>query len=290
MNGQRRFNPRLRLSMLVSKLTPETRISGFQPPVSIPASTTTNKTGFTLIELLVVIAIIALLMSILMPSLQRVRKQAKMVACQSNLKQWGLVWSMYTEENDSKFPGYMAGDWMQKLVEYYSNSEKLLYCPMAIKTISEGAPVRYSVIEQGGQRRGSYSLNEWIYDSYDTGGGRKLEEYWRSTNHKGLNNIPVMGDGAYRADGQPYPTDEPPPYDGAPRTSMADDEIRIFCINRHDGFINVLFMDWTTRKVGLKELWTLKWNAEYNIAGPWTMAGLAQPSDWPEWMRHFKDY
>jgi len=272
MNGQRRFNPRLRLSMLVSKLTPETRISGFQPPVSIPASTTTNKTGFTLIELLVVIAIIALLMSILMPSLQRVRKQAKMVACQSNLKQWGLVWSMYTEENDSKFPGYMAGDWMQKLVEYYSNSEKLLYCPMAIKTISEGAPVRYSVIEQGGQRRGSYSLNEWIYDSYDTGGGRKLEEYWRSTNHKGLNNIPVMGDGAYRADGQPYPTDEPPPYDG------------------DDGFINVLFMDWTTRKVGLKELWTLKWNAEYNIAGPWTMAGLAQPSDWPEWMRHFKDY
>ncbi len=269
------------------------RQKGFNPlEVEIPDRKSGRfLTGFTLIELLVVIAIIALLMSILMPSLQRVRKQAKMVACQSNLKQWGLVWSMYTEENDSKFPEYMAGNWMQKLVEYYSNSEKLLYCPMTInKTIAEGAPVRYSIIEQGGKRCGSYSLNEWIYDSYDTGGGRKLEEYWRSTNHKGLNNVPVMGDGAWRADGQPYPTDEPPSYDGAPRTNMADDEIRIFCINRHDGFINVLFMDWTTRKLGLKELWTLKWNAEYNIAGPWTTAGLAQPSDWPEWMRHFKDY
>jgi len=248
-----------------------------------------KREGFTLIELLVVIAIIALLMAILMPSLQRVRDQAKTIACQSNLKQWGLVWSMYTEENHSKFPDYMGGDWMQNLVEYYSNSEKLLYCPMTVnKTIPEGAPVRFSILTTGG----NYSLNEWIYDSDDTSDGRRLEEYWRSTNHKGLNNVPVMGDGAHRADGQPYEVDEPPEFDGQPRTGVGTtgDEMRIFCINRHDGFVNVLFMDWTTRKVGLKELWTLKWNTDYNISGPWTRGGYVQPTDWPEWMRHFKDY
>ncbi|MHC4805746.1 MAG: hypothetical protein ACYTBX_05710, partial [Planctomycetota bacterium] len=103
---------------------------------------------------------------------------------------------------------------------------------------------------------------------------------------------PVMADGVWRADGQPYPQDDPPSYEGEPRTGVgtAGNEMRIFCVNRHEGGINVLFMDWTTRKVGLKELWTLKWHRNFNISGPWTRAGLVQPSDWPQWMRNFKDY
>ncbi|MFB0554341.1 MAG: type II secretion system protein [Phycisphaerae bacterium] len=50
-----------------------------------------------------VIAIIALLMAILMPALQRVKEQAGKAACQSNLKQMGLVVSMYTNDFDGKF-------------------------------------------------------------------------------------------------------------------------------------------------------------------------------------------
>ena len=241
--------------------------------------------GFTLIELLVVIAIIALLMAILMPSLQRVKKQTKAVVCQSNLKQWGLVWSMYTDENDGKFPDYLGFGWMQQLVEYYSNSEALLYCPMTTRTMSEGAPVRYAIIVDGqGNRCGSYALNEWVYDSADTSGNRRLEDYWRHISHKGLNNVPVMGDGAWRADGQPFQSDEPPTYEGEPRSGVGTggNEMRIFCINRHDGFVNVLFMDWTVRRVGLKELWRLKWHRGFNT--------IAAPPVWPEWMKNFKDY
>ena len=62
------------------------------------------------------------------------------------------------------------------------------------------------------------------------------------------------------------------------------------CINRHNGGVNTLFMDWSVRKVGLKELWTLKWHRSYDTAGPWTLDGGVKPSDWPEWMRKFKDY
>jgi prepilin-type N-terminal cleavage/methylation domain-containing protein len=60
--------------------------------------------GFTLIELLVVIAIIALLLGILMPALQRVRKQSKGVVCKSNLKQIGMAASLYTEDHDLLIP------------------------------------------------------------------------------------------------------------------------------------------------------------------------------------------
>ena len=61
-----------------------------------------RRVGFTLIELLVVIAIIAVLMAILIPTLNRAREQGKRAACLSNLKQLQLAWVMYADDNDGK--------------------------------------------------------------------------------------------------------------------------------------------------------------------------------------------
>jgi len=58
--------------------------------------------AFTLIELLVVIAIIAILMAILIPTLNRAREQGKRISCMNNLKQLMLSWNMYATDNDEK--------------------------------------------------------------------------------------------------------------------------------------------------------------------------------------------
>ncbi|MHC4227198.1 MAG: prepilin-type N-terminal cleavage/methylation domain-containing protein, partial [Planctomycetota bacterium] len=65
--------------------------------------------GFTLIELLVVIAIIAILLAILMPALNRVREQGKRAVCLSHLRQLGLVWIMYADDNDGNIVNGAAG-------------------------------------------------------------------------------------------------------------------------------------------------------------------------------------
>jgi prepilin-type N-terminal cleavage/methylation domain-containing protein len=64
-----------------------------------------GRRAFTLIELLVVIAIIALLMAILMPSLNLAREQARSLHCRSNIRTLTLAWLMYKDENDAKLVG-----------------------------------------------------------------------------------------------------------------------------------------------------------------------------------------
>ncbi len=253
--------------------------------------------AFTLIELLVVIAIIAVLMSILMPAINRAKKQAKTVACQSSLHQWALFWSMYTSDYDGKFFDNAGGEspeskdrWPSVLQPLYKNI-KMRLCSMATKPTTEGGKhpfAAWGVFSDG--TYGSYGLNEWLSNrSSGPGATGHLEKYWRNVNAKPANNIPVFLDCGWY-DVWPFDVDLPPPSDGFDSQWAGTNEMRRVCLNRHDGFINCLFLDWSIRKVGLKELWTLNWHKTFNTRNTHTKAGGVWSNDWPLWMRKFKDY
>ncbi len=101
-----------------------------------------KRKGFTLIELLVVIAIIALLMAILMPALNRVKKQARAVACMANLNQWSLYWKMYCDDNNGYWLSGAGGGsgrwWFEPMLETYKIGVKMRCCPQATKSAGRG--------------------------------------------------------------------------------------------------------------------------------------------------------
>jgi len=253
--------------------------------------------AFTLIELLVVISIIALLMAMLMPALGRARKQAKAVLCQSNLHQWGLIFSMYASDNDGYFwtganlPGgwNSRGLWMTAARPYYGDSEDLRCCPMAMKS-QMGGGSRLSFLAWEVRRENgwdvdfisSYGINGWVNNPLlASPAGRPAKNYWRSVDVKGAGCIPLFLDSQW-VDGWPTHTNVPPEYDGEPWQEGHPDEMKRFCLNRHKGFVNGLFVDFSVRKIGLKELWKLKWSRNFDIH--------ADPPVWPPWMRNFRDY
>ena len=291
-----------------------------------------KRTAFTLMELLVVIAIIALLMAMLLPALNEVRRQAKDSACMLHLKQWSLVFQMYANDNDGSTisdppwrasPGIPGPEsWIGTLHPDYKD-KKLLLCPAAVKPWYEsgewGRKDLAWYLEKGRSEIppgfdlegppypgviGSYGINDWCYngppDATETW-GFLVTLCWRSFLIDGAHNIPIFADCLHIGS---FPTefDDAAEFEDMPWTSSEGSGsagMARFCIDRHGkGATNVLLMDLSARAVGLKELWTLKWSKEFNIRGPWTIAGFggneaACAAAWDasaDWMRSFPEY
>jgi prepilin-type processing-associated H-X9-DG protein len=236
------------------------------------------------------------------------QRHAKEMLCLSQLHKWGDIFQDYLNDNGGYFmKGYIYDDnyasdmWMDALRPYYKKGQ-MRVCPEATVPSSEIGGGEYGgggVFAAWGVFTlswgpvilgdyGSYGMNGWAYNSpSDSPWGLPPYYWWRVAHVAGGDNIPLFLDCQW-IDGWPQYTDDPPEFDGQPWDSV--NQMRRFCMNRHRGYINSLFLDGSARKVGLKELWTLKWHREFDTCGMWTVCGGVQPNDWPEWMRDFEDY
>jgi len=72
--------------------------------MSLTSRERSDQRAFTLVELLVVIGIIAVLISMLLPTLNKAREAARETQCMSNLRQWGMGFMIYSDWNKGQLP------------------------------------------------------------------------------------------------------------------------------------------------------------------------------------------
>ena len=311
-----------------------------------------KRRAFTLIELLVVIAVIALLMAILIPALHRARRQARMVVCQSNLRQWAMTLAAYTQVYEGRFPSVARGYgalWLLRAQPHrylprdvrvargYGalwllrgtflgamdpdadhaalhgfQTEGIALCPMAsrprpddpnsggfvisVTTPSMSWRIRgdngtsteaWQILTPEPRFAGSYGYNSALLRAF------RIERDPRPDEAPELNifllrehaSIPVLLDARW-----PLPEIDRAYSIGACGWGSGAPGLGGFLMDRHGRETNGMFLDWSVRRVGLKELYTLKWASDFDRANRWTKAGGVQPDDWPKWMRNCKDY
>jgi prepilin-type N-terminal cleavage/methylation domain-containing protein/prepilin-type processing-associated H-X9-DG protein len=241
--------------------------------------------GFTLIELLVVIAIIALLLSVIMPSLNKSKEAARRVVCTSNMRQLAVANLSYAADNQDKIVSavHESGDlWLGTLEPYYDTPD-IKVCPAVKKfpDIKDKPPGdgRGGTIDEDGACYESWAaktMDGTIHvSSYGMNGfaqspeveersafvrNRKDDFFGKST-VKSASSVPLVLANRWRQawtpeDSSTVTFSDVPGY-------CSDNFVGWFVFTRHDDRNNMSFVDGHVERVSLSDLGLLKWHRQW---------------------------
>ena len=196
-----------------------------------------NAGGFTLIELLVVIGIIAILASMLLPTLRGAMGRAKTTSCQNKVRQIMIAVELFTQEHDDTLAPISAPLFTEHYNPYLEQNNDYWLCP-------SGDPDPKLISTPNGQIL-HYGVNHYHYGT----GGTVDPAYLSSLNHARISEVAQPSEAIYLADADP--TSSPHNIGGAqdgwsdaanwPLTSLAP--------NRHqNGFYNTGHLDASVHK------------------------------------------
>jgi prepilin-type N-terminal cleavage/methylation domain-containing protein/prepilin-type processing-associated H-X9-DG protein len=247
--------------------------------------------AFTLTELLTVIGLIALLVSLFLPVLGRMRSAAAAATCLSNLRQMGTGWMMYTAENGGKLMYYVSynpatpdlawtGAWPGVLDKQAVRGHTLL-CPSAFEpTLSDvnrgygtathawtgrysqnGTAVRLNATTY---RDGSYGFNIYLTSGGGFGPAGGAVSLAAVNNPS---NVPAFMDCAFvdvsPLNGLPTQPVPPPPNLHGEGIAPGQPDHWNFLLARHSRGINVYMADGSARWVRLDDLYLLTWKKDW---------------------------